>query len=234
MKRKNHILIVSIIICLALIPSQVLAEDKTDFTVYFTGGDIRYEGDSPVSIRTDLFPGEEVTYTVTFRNDSRTDSDWYMLNDIIDSFEDAGEASGGAYEYELTMSGPGGERVIFSSERIGSASDSSSVGLHQTSDALKDYFFLAALAPGESGKITLKMKLDAEASNSYMRSAAKLDFVFRVVTVETPTPQPDTGMGSRQGPYWLTIAAAFLLMLTALALSKRALRGGDGRSTTHD
>ena len=68
-----------------------------------------------------LLPGDDITFTVTLKNENEASTDWYMSNDVIKSLEDAADAAnGGAYEYELTYVDPeGNEDVKFSSDTVG-------------------------------------------------------------------------------------------------------------------
>lgn len=52
-----------------------------------------------------LQPGDDITFTVTLKNEDSGDTNWYMSNEVLQSLEDSSNASGGAYSYLLTYSG---------------------------------------------------------------------------------------------------------------------------------
>ena len=70
-----------------------------------------------------LQPGDDITLTVTLRNDHTQDTDWYMTNNVLKSLEDeakSSQAHGAGYTYRLTYTSPKGDvRVLFDSENVG-------------------------------------------------------------------------------------------------------------------
>ncbi len=128
-------------------------------------------------------PGDETVATLELSNKNSSATDWYMTNKIISSLEDSAEgASGGAYTYLLTYTGPDGtQTVLFSSDTVGGEGTEGGEGLHSVSGALEDYFYLGTLANGQKGIVTLTVALDGETQgNSYQDTLADLQMNFAV------------------------------------------------------
>lgn len=181
---------------LTFMPVKVYAED-------FTGGDgwkVSFDGNKMTSTfkNTDiddaiykLEPGDTVDLHLSLKNDCGKMTDWYMTNEVLQSLEDSQSvAEGGAYSYILTYIGPDGTaNVLYSSEEVGGETkNASGEGLHQATNSLKDYFYLDRLKAGESGEITLKVKLEGETQgNTYQDTLAKLQMNFAVELADEST-----------------------------------------------
>ncbi len=128
-------------------------------------------------------PGDETVAELELYNQNSAATDWYMTNQILSSLEDSAEgASGGAYTYRLTYTGPDGtQTVLFSSDTVGGDGSEAGEGLHSVSDALEDYFYLGTLASGQKGTVELTVALDGETQgNSYQGTLADLTMNFAV------------------------------------------------------
>ena len=221
---------ICLILALMMVPlcAVIAAEPVPDTTVVFANGKIQYDGSGDPKTVPDTFPGSPVSYTVCIRNDSKEDTDWYMLNSILESFEEKNDASNGAYEYSLKFIDPSGaETVLYSSKNVGADPDWPDAGLYQTSDALRDYFFLYTLKPSEKAYVVLDMLMDGDThTNKYMNSDGDVEIVFQVVTVEKPDPIPDTGYRSKaMGYVILGLAFLFLLGITMMIQNKKKAGG---------
>ena len=145
-----------------------------------------------------LQPGDDITFHLELSNEHGSVTNWYMTNEVLYSLEDRSvnsNTSGGAYTYELTYVGPSGEtNVLFSSDTVGGENVSAAgEGLHQATDALKDYFFLDTLEPGQKGRISLKVALDGETQgNDYQDTLADLQMNFAVELSAATTTPPST------------------------------------------
>ena len=116
-----------------------------------------------------------------------------MTNEVLQSSEDAKSvANGGAYEYRLAYTNQAGEETeLYNSETVGGEG---SDGLHEASDSLEDYFYLYRLENGQSGMITLRVKVDGEAQgNDYQLTLAKLKMTFAVEKVTETTIRKTPG-----------------------------------------
>ena len=133
-----------------------------------------------------VLPGGSVTIQVEVQNDSQDDTDWYMKNEVLKSFEEANAASGGAYTYELVYTPEGGsEQVLYSNDTIGGEREAAgsqggevSQGLMMVNDG---YFYLDAMTPGKKGTVRLTVSLDGETlTNDYSDSQAAINLAFAV------------------------------------------------------
>lgn len=157
----------------------------------FTSSDLSEEA-------ANIQPGDSITLKVKIASTDEGKTDWYMTNQAIQSLEDAKDsASGGAYEYRLTYTDTKGtETELYDSETVGGESDSGEEGLHQATDSLEEYFYLDRLEKGESGLVTLRVKVNGETiGNGYQQTLAKLQQTFAVEKVTETTvinkPQKD-------------------------------------------
>lgn len=203
---------------LAVTPITAYAED-------FSGGDgwkVSFDGKKMTSTfkNTDIDdkiyemePGDTVDFHIQLKNEYKQTTDWYMTNKVLESLEDAQTvAEGGAYSYILTyIKQDGTKETLYSSEEVGGETkNASGEGLHQATNSLKDYFYLDRLKSGQSGEITLKVKLEGETQgNTYQDTLAKLQMNFAVELVDdstTPgTPDNPTKTSSKKSPSRTTV-----------------------------
>ena len=203
---------------LAVTPITAYAED-------FSGGDgwkVSFDGKKMTSTfkNTDIDdkiyemePGDTVDFHIQLKNEYKQTTDWYMTNKVLESLEDAQTvAEGGAYSYILTyIKQDGTKETLYSSEEVGGETkNASGEGLHQATNSLKDYFYLDRLKSGQSGEITLKVKLEGETQgNTYQDTLAKLQMNFAVELVDdstTPgTPDNPTKTPSKKTPSRTTV-----------------------------
>lgn len=187
--KKKWIGIVAALALIAATPVQVQAEE-------FSGGDnwnVTFDGEKINSTFKNadiddaiyqLQPGDTVNIRLELKNTYDGDTQWYMTNQVLQSLEDSqSAASGGAYSYILTYTAPDGTaRTLYSSDSVGGDTvGESGEGLHQATNALKDYFYLDEIAKGEKAEIALTVKLEGETQgNTYQDTLAKLQMNFAV------------------------------------------------------
>ena len=159
-------------------------------------------------------PGDEVTLEVTLKNGSGEETDWYMSNKVLESFEDASKASGGAYTYVLTYAGTSGVTELFNSDTVGGDDTTAGVGLHEATNALQeDMFFLDTLKQGVTSKVILKVKLDGETQrNAYQDTKAQIQLEFGVEPRQTQKVVK-TGDSFKWVPYIIAIGVSGLAVL---------------------
>lgn len=219
--------ILSLVLLLCLLTSMsvpVYAETvhgDSDWGVVFTT-DSKMESSFRTADLNDVIqnmqPGDTAVLTLSLQNKNSADTEWYMTNKIISSLEDSSNAaSGGAYTYILTYKNNKGEsKTLFSSDTVGGDSTVGGEGLHEVSDALKDYFYLDTLKNGESASIELQVTLDGETQgNAYQNTLADLSMNFAVQLAEsTGTTTPvKTGDDSTMVPYFVTAGVCGVLLL---------------------
>ena len=112
-------------------------------------------------------------------HENSNECDWYISNEVIKSLEE-GSASGSAYGYELTYTGPNDKtsRTLYGSKNVGG---DNSNGLKDATSGLKDFLYLDNLGVGESGVVNLVVTLDGETEgNAYFNTLAQLKMKFAV------------------------------------------------------
>ena len=171
----------------------------------------------------ELQPGDTVTIKIAVNNKADGETDWWMKNSIIDSFEDSSEASGGAYSYELSYNG----ETIFANGIFGGENTTNGEGLNKVSAALEDFFFLETMSNGDTGEVVLKVSLDGETQgNIYQNTAADLDFTFAVEPRETETViiHVKTGDTTVILPYIITGIVGLILLLGVLIFGRKKVK----------
>ncbi len=181
------------------VPALALADSYTGKTwnvKYTTAGELDDDfttGEYTEAISS-LQPGDDITLTVQLSHDNSTAADWYLLNDVVKTLEDASSASGSAYTYRLSYKGPSTSRTLFDSESVGGTGGN---GLHDADSALGDEFiYLDHLKQGEEGTVTLYVALDGETEgNAYFNTLAKISLKFAV----EPDSENESNNGSNGG-----------------------------------
>lgn len=191
-------------------------------------------------------PNDAITFHVDIRNDNPSSTEWYMSNEVLYSLEDRSGnrgTSGGAYEYELVYTNSAGvENVLFSSDTVGGENVSiAGEGLHEATDALKDYFYIDTLVTNQSGHVSLRVKLDGETQgNDYQDTLADLQLNFAVTEApDTPrvpdNPPPSDSWIVRTGDdtdlglmniLMLVCGAGFLLLAIWGIFDRKKSKGG--------
>ncbi|MBP3874559.1 MAG: hypothetical protein J6E41_02485 [Lachnospiraceae bacterium] len=180
-----------------------------EYNVKYAGGDKLESNfrDSAIYLQaSSMQPGDSTDIVLNVRNEYSDTTDWYMTNDVIKTLEDTRQAdalSGGAYTYQLSYKNlvTGKEKTIFSSDMVGGDSVSQAgEGLHEATDALKDWFYLDTLESGQNGVLTLHIMLDGETQgNDYQDTLAELKMRFAIelrepgekVSEEKPEKEPE-------------------------------------------
>lgn len=129
-------------------------------------------------------PGDSARFQITIQNNYPTELDWYMTNEVLRSLEDTSVvAEGGAYSYILTYTDQEGNiKTLYNSEAVGGENYLENLqGLHEATDALKNYFYLDSLQNGQTGIVKLFVLLDGETQgNDYQDTLAQLKMNFAV------------------------------------------------------
>lgn len=232
MKKRN---LVGLFLLLGSLVTPIHAETmygNDNWQVAFTKDEKMESNFSTASIDDVLYemqPGDHAIIQVAIHNTNPETTDWYMSNEVLQSLEDtANVASGGAYTYRLTYTGPNGqEEVLFNSENVGGEGENAAgVGLNAATDALDEYFFLDTLKKDQSGQIMLEVALEGETQgNSYQSTLADLEMRF-AVELNGNRPQSSTGTTTRSvdtSAYaaklpWLILSGASGLVLLSLGL----------------
>ncbi len=234
--------------------SAVLAESTSyDGICTFTGSKMVSSFDSAqlASAVSGLQPGDDVTFTVEYKNRYDGATDWYMENSIVQTLEKAnakkrvsgtGQAENGGYTYELTLhKSDGTTSVLFSNATVGGeAVVNNREGLEPATNALEDWFYIDTLKKnGDSGTVVLHVAFDGETEvNDYMDTDGELNVRFAVELPPEGTPPEETevikkvvktGDQSRL-LMWASIGlVAGLLMFVLAFLSRKKDEKADGK-----
>jgi hypothetical protein len=237
MKRINKITTLLLALMTVLMMSQAA------FAETYDGGTFSYNGSSISNSKanasidqaiSNLEPGDSITFTFTYKNNSDVSTEWYLENQVIKTLEESSkDAKDGGYTYELINNGKKeGRVVIFSSKAVAGKAeqnpDKSDQGLKSATNATGDWLYIDTLAAGQSGTTTLTVALDGESqANNYQTTNGQLRIAYGV---------EDTAVGEdiikhRKGvdtgdttnlilPAAAFIGAAILLILAILSYRK--------------
>lgn len=229
---RSILLIVLCLCCLALPVSAEHYYGKEGWNVTFSA-DGSLQSNFQTSEYNDpikgLEPGDDITFTVTLRSEYEDVTDWYMTNEVLHSLEDAdSSATGGAYSYTLTYNGPREEKVLYTSDTVGGEKEESAgVGLHEATNALKEYFYLDSLEKGETATITLFVALEGESQgNRYQDTLADLQMNF-AVELRAKETVVVTGDETNLLPWYLILLAAGIGVLTLGIIDLRMRKKGN-------
>ena len=172
----------------------VLMMCQAAFAESYDGGTFSYNGSSISNSKaaatidqaiSNLEPGDSMTFTFTYKNDSDVSTEWYLENQVVKTLEEQGGVNGG-YTYELVNNGKKeGRVVIFSSKAVAGQSsenpDKTDQGLKSATNATGDWLYIDTLAAGQSGSTTLTVALDGESqANSYQNTNGQLRIAYGV------------------------------------------------------
>lgn len=139
----------------------------------------------------DLMPGDKLTYTVTYTNNTTEAANFYVNAGVAKNFEDATGAKGGAYSYVITNTkSDGSSLVLFDSETVGGDNDQT-IGLNQVDKGEDSYFTLGSVPAGKSGVVKVTVKLDGNTINN-----AYMETVMNEITKKAETGQLDVRFGA--------------------------------------
>ena len=217
-----------IIVSLLLVTLLLIGSVATAYGESYNGPDglyVTYDGKALTSnlnladILDELQPGDDITIKVTLNNNADGETDWWMKNDVIKTFEESTEASGGAYTYVLSYNG---EELYNNQNLGGDAVVNDKVGLEKADGSLEDFFFLEMLTKGQTREVVLKVALDGETQgNAYMDTIANLDLVFAVEPRATKEVIVKTGDTTVILPYIAMGLAGLVLLIAVLVLGRK-------------
>ena len=197
---------------------------STDWLVTFDGKKMsqNFSSDTMADAFTNesIQPGDTLTMRVNIRNDYNGKTDWYMSNAVVKSFEDTGTTAGttqsSAYTYTLTYYPPSGSsQLLYNNHDVGGdvRDYTTTRGLGEATEGLKEYFKLDTLDYKDAGYLTLVVHLDGETEgNSYQDTLAKQKKKLAVelneeeepdtpsTTTTTPPSEPTTPSNNTTTP----------------------------------
>lgn len=191
MKKKFLCLVMGLVL-IAGLPMTASAEDykgASGWLADYNGKEIatNFANRDVADSMNQVLPGDSIELRVTVKNSDSRETDWYMTNEIVSTLEEAqASASGGAYEYRLSYTdSEGAVTDLYSSDTVGGDENvNGQEGLHEIAGAPGEYFYLERLKQGETGMVTLWMRVDGETQgNGYQETLAELQMNFAVEVV---------------------------------------------------
>ena len=189
-----------------------------------------------------LQPGDDVTIKVTYKNNAKEKTEWYMENTVEQTLEKTkaakkvkgtGTPENGGYTYELTnYTNDGKKEVLFNNydQVIGGREKpmDDREGLEEATNALEDWFHIQTLKSGQSGYLILKIAFEGETEvNDYMDTDGIVNMRF-AVEIEPKTPNDNPPPRVNTGDYtritmWVAImmASAVILLILAIISKKK-------------
>lgn len=232
MKKKNFMIafLMAMTIVLAA-PYAAFAEEYSvdDAACSFDGSEIssNFESSDLATYLSHLEPGDKLDYQVTYTNNSGKTTEWYMLNDVLETLEESKDAAeNGGYTYVLKNIGPDGtETTYFDNSEVGGETKTGGLeGLHQATNATRDYFFIQQLSPGQSGKTSLHVELDGETQvNDYWDTKGVVRLSYAVEIVEPGQRIIQDGAARTGDPF--DLMKGLLVMILALIIGLLAILG---------
>ena len=228
MKKLSLGILTAFVLLLSLTVTAIAAEADYNYDLGTTEYDGSKLNTSNVDVSLDqLVPGESALFTVTLKNSSDKETDWYMSNEAIWGFENNQELSGGAYTYILSYNGD----EIYNNEVVGGVKPDDPADTHDSTDALgDDYFFLGTLSKGQTAKVTLYVELDGLSQNDdFMDSLSEIKLKFAVEEKETNTIIK-TGDTTKALPFFIGAGVAGVAIIVLLVVRIRKNRKGGAKA----
>ena len=252
--RKVTILLAVALIAVMMAGEAVFAESyKLNGSAYFDGSEIvsSFKSNEIADAVTNLQPGDDVSFTVKYKNKYKESTDWYMANEVIQTLEKAdaakkvpsgtGTPENGGYTYELIHIDKNDKKtVLFSNSKVGGeAKPADMEGLEQATNALDDWFYIQTLKKGESGKLKLNVAFEGETEvNDYMDTDGGLMLRFAVELTGTEQSAPNeapkyqqrikTGDTNMFFLFLAMLAAGLILLIIVLRkMRKEEEQGGE-------
>lgn len=235
--RRSTILALSLTLLMVLSMSFTASAETSEYEweSHFNGKTIEsnFNSNEVADAVSNLEPGDEVTFEVSYVNDYNGDTDWYLENKVVKTLEAASpKTRGGGYTYELTHTDSNGTtETLFSNDTVGGdySTPNDMKGLEQATNALDEWFYLETLGYNDSGKVTLKVAFEGETqANDYMDTDGELDLRFAVEIPETDKRIVKTGDATMLN-LWTAVCllAAALLVILAVFSYRKDRKGGD-------
>lgn len=233
--RRSTILALSLTLLMVLSMSFTVSAESSEYEweSHFNGKTIEsnFDSNEVADAVSNLQPGDDVTFEVSYVNDYNGETDWYLENKVVKTLEatTGTNAIGGGYTYELTHTDSNGATdVLFSNERVGGeATPNNMEGLEQATNALDEWFYLETLEHNESGKVTLKVAFEGETqANDYMDTDGELDLRF---AVELPDKKVIKTGDATMLNLWTAVCllSAVLFLILAVFSRRKDRKGGD-------
>lgn len=166
----------------------VYTKDKTELAGAFDG----------------MAPGDSRTVVIKIENQNSHKASFFISQKTTDALEEAGKASGGAYEFQVEIGNDTGRISLLDADAGGYAENvASAEGLAEITE-LNEYRYMTALDPGKSADVYVTLTLDGEGMDSangidYSRAAGAMEFEFRAYYADDRKPVVITNYVTEHG-----------------------------------
>ena len=237
--RKTHVIAVLLMtVALVVAMSGMVSANSYKFkgACQYNGNEITsdFTSEEFAASQSDLEPGDDLAYKVTYTNNSNRTTYWYMRNSVLETLEEAKkQAENGGYTYVLKNIGPDGtETTLFDNSEVGGETKKADLeGLKQATNATGNFFYIQELKPGETGTTSLYVALDGETEvNDYMDTRGALMVSYAVEDQSgnnTEQPSPRTGDTMDLWKFILLMAAAVAVAILAIVSWRRDRKDGE-------
>lgn len=223
-------LLTTFVLLLSLTVTAFAADHTADWTVEYNGSELvsTFNEGKVKETLNKMLPGESATLTVTLKNSGSKKTDFWMSNEVLKNFEDSSKA-GGAYTYKLTYN----ETVLYDDDTVGGDNPHAdgAFGLKEATEALKDFFYLDTLSPGQTGTVVLTIKLDGPTlRNAYQGTVADINLNFAVEEQAENKTIIKTGDTSNALPFFIGAGIAGVAIIVLAVIRVRKNRKGGAKA----
>ena len=151
-----------------------------------------------------MAPGDSRTVVIKIENQNSHKASFFISQKTTDALEEAGKASGGAYEFQVEIGNDTNRTSLLDADAGGYAENvASAEGLAEITE-LNEYRYMTALNPGESADVYVTLTLDGEGMDSangidYSRAAGAMEFEFRAYYADDRKPVVITNYVTEHG-----------------------------------
>ncbi len=221
-------LFTTFVLLLSLTVTAFATEYNSDWTVEYNGSELTstFDEEKVADVLRSMMPGDSAVLTVTLKNSGSKKTDFWMSNEVTQSFEESHGASNGAYSYNLSYNGS----VLYSDDIVGGETTGTE-GLKDATEGLKDYFFLGTLDAGQTGTVTLTITLEGVTMrNAYQDAIADIDLKFAVEEQAENTVIIKTGDTSNTLPFFIGAGIAGVAIIVLAVVRVRKNRKGGAKA----
>ena len=223
-------LLTTFVLLLSLTVTAFAADHKADWTVEYNGKELTstFDADTVNGILSKMVPSESAVFTVTLKNSGSKKTDFWMSNEVLKDFAENAQA-GGAYAYKLTYNGTS----LYDDEVVGGDEGISDdiFGLKEATEALKDFFYLGTLSPGQTGTVELSIKLDGPTvRNAYQGTTAEVNMIFAVEDEAENTVIIKTGDMTNTLPFFIGLGVSGIVIIVLVIVFIRKNRKGGAKA----
>lgn len=130
-----------------------------------------------------MAPGDSRTVVIKIENQNSHKASFFISQKTTDALEEAGKASGGAYEFQVEIGNDTNRTSLLDADAGGYAENvASAEGLAEITE-LNEYRYMTALDPGLDGE-----GMDSANGIDYSRAAGAMEFEFRAYYADDRKP----------------------------------------------